>query len=475
MELEERSRSGRVNGLVLLDSQLRVADPILDWIETGVDYEPRVIAGAAGSGKTTVTQYIVKEARIAGKVLTAPTHKAVRVISTGINITTSTVQKLLGLRPNVDVEKFDINNPAFAMNGKLMIPDFKLIIVDESSMVTKSLFKILRELCIEYEVRLLFVGDRLQLLPINEKLSAVFRSPFLYNLDVIMRQGDNSPLKQMLAIARQDVQSRGNRLISYIYRSKDTMHDGQGFKLYNRKDRETEFVNTILADYNKADGIDDLRMCGHTNINTLGWNEYIRNGLIKHDGILLTEDDVVTGYSTIVNEFNEAYITNSEDYYVSEIGQTVNPNGLRGYIVKLKSAYDFKETPYLFILDHNDPANVAMFLNQMKSIIDNIYSLPKQRQGTAWKQKYYKDFKDKIILMKSFYDEYGELIIKKDLDYAYTLTIHKTQGSTYKNIYVNVLDILYNKNNLPVQDRDTRNRLLYVALSRASEQAHLLI
>ena len=475
MELEERSRSCRVNGIVLSDSQLQVANPILDWIETGVDYEPRVIAGAAGSGKTTVTQYIVKEARIGGKVLTAPTHKAVRVISQGIAITTNTIQKLLGLRPNVDVENFDFNNPAFAMQGKLMIPDFKLIIVDEASMVNNSLYKVLRDLCIEYEVRLLFVGDKLQLLPVNEKLSAVFRSPFVYNLDVIMRQGINNPLKQMLAIARQDVQSKGNRLISYIYRSKDSIIDDVGFKIYSRKDREQEFVNTILTDYNQADSIDDLRMCGHTNINTLGWNEYIRNGLIKHNGILLTEDDVVTGYSTIVNEFNEAYITNSEDYYVSEIGQTVNPNGLKGYIVKLKSAYDFKETPYIFILDHNDPANVAMFLNQMKSIIDDIHSLPKQRQGTAWKQKYYKDFKDKIILMKSFYDNYGNIIIKKDLDYAYTLTIHKTQGSTYKNIYVNVLDILYDKNNLPVKDRDTRNRLLYVALSRASDQAHLLI
>ena len=216
-------------------------------------------------------------------------------------------------------------------------------------------------------------------------------------------------------------------------------------------------------------------MCGYTKRNVLGWNNYIRSKIIKDTTNIISTDDILTSHSTIVNEFNEAYLINSEDYFIVEIGNTVNENGLKGFIVKLKSTYDHKETPYLFILDHSDAENVALFLLQVQSITQDILSMPKAKRGMAWKNKYYKDFKDKIILMKTFYDNYGKPIVEKDIDYAYTLTIHKTQGSTYKHAYINVLDVLYDKNNMPIRDIDMRNRLLYVALSRASKTANLLI
>lgn len=473
-KLEARTRSNRIQGMTLLPHQEQVAEPVLDWIEDKTDYEYRVIAGEAGAGKTILTKYIVKEARISAKVLTAPTHKAVRVISQGLSIRTSTIQKLLGLRPNVDIERFDINNPAFAMSGKLLIPDFDLIIVDEASMVNKGLARILEKLCKQYKVKLLFVGDELQLPPVNERLSIVFRTQHLYRLDVVIRQGENNPLKQLLNISRRDVKSKGSNLIKAIYTSKDTINDNVGYRIYRRKTEGMRFSKQLIDSYTNANSIDDLRLCGHTNKNVLGWNDYIRKKIIKAEN-LIEDNDILTGYSTIVNEFNEAYIVNSEDYYISEVGRSVNANGLNGFIVKLQSAYNHKDTPYLFVLDHNDEDTVNLFLRQMDSIIKSIYAMPRARQGAGWSKLFYKDFKDKIILMKSFYDEFDNLIIKKDLDYAYTLTVHKTQGSTYNDVYVNVLDILYNKYNRPVKDINIRNRLLYVALSRASDVAHLLI
>ena len=64
----------------------------------------------------------------------------------------------------------------------------------------------------------------------------------------------------------------------------------------------------------------------------------------------------------------------------------------------------------------------------------------------------------------------------RDIDYGYSLTTHKLQGSTFDNIFVDVFDICnpitkYGK--YAKTDINLRNRLLYVALSRAKHLAIL--
>lgn len=61
------------------------------------------------------------------------------------------------------------------------------------------------------------------------------------------------------------------------------------------------------------------------------------------------------------------------------------------------------------------------------------------------------------------------LTIHKSIDYAYALTIHKSQGSTFRNVYVDASNIRVAK------DRDLSLRLLYTALSRATNKAIILL
>ena len=53
-----------------------------------------------------------------------------------------------------------------------------------------------------------------------------------------------------------------------------------------------------------------------------------------------------------------------------------------------------------------------------------------------------------------------------DVRHAYACTIHKSQGSTFKKVYIDLHDMsfIYNR------DRELFKRLLYVAVSRAKEQ-----
>ena len=53
------------------------------------------------------------------------------------------------------------------------------------------------------------------------------------------------------------------------------------------------------------------------------------------------------------------------------------------------------------------------------------------------------------------------------VDYAYSLTIHKSQGSTFKDVFVDVPSMGVNRNVVE------RNQLCYVAFTRAAKRLFL--
>ena len=57
-----------------------------------------------------------------------------------------------------------------------------------------------------------------------------------------------------------------------------------------------------------------------------------------------------------------------------------------------------------------------------------------------------------------------------DTDYAYTLTSHKAQGSTYKNVIVVEDDIL----DVKMIDNIEKSQSLYVAITRASDMVYIV-
>ena len=68
-----------------------------------------------------------------------------------------------------------------------------------------------------------------------------------------------------------------------------------------------------------------------------------------------------------------------------------------------------------------------------------------------------------------------EEYINKDIDYGYAMTVHKTQGSTFNNVAIDLTNLVftwtpYGRKEV---DIDTRNKLMYVALSRAKNSVLL--
>ena len=89
---------------------------------------------------------------------------------------------------------------------------------------------------------------------------------------------------------------------------------GEGFTICN----PTAFKEVIDLSFNNEEytkNIDMYRIIGYTNNCVSGWNNYIRNNIIKDaDKNIITKNDLIMSYETIVNEFMEIVINNSEEY-----------------------------------------------------------------------------------------------------------------------------------------------------------------
>jgi len=161
-------------------------------------YEPgecHLLTGHAGTGKTTLMQRLAQEMKSHGRevVLTAPTHKAVAVLSEKIHeagikgVPCRTIQSLLGLKARPKSDQLVFERPK---NAEAVTAD--LVVVDECSMVGEDLLRHIGRYLPEAFV--LFVGDKAQLPPIGEVESQTFRTGSQSHLSTIIRQAADNPI-----------------------------------------------------------------------------------------------------------------------------------------------------------------------------------------------------------------------------------------------------------------------------------------
>lgn len=144
-----------------------------------------IISGFAGTGKSTLVKYIISAIGVnpdRDVVYTSFTGKATQVLAKKGNKNTSTLHKLLFIsHPKPD--------GTYARIPVTTIP-YKIVVVDEISMVPKSLIQKLAS----YRVHVIGLGDPFQLPPINKNEdNHLLESPHIF-LDEIMRQEEGSEI-----------------------------------------------------------------------------------------------------------------------------------------------------------------------------------------------------------------------------------------------------------------------------------------
>jgi exodeoxyribonuclease-5 len=166
--------------VILTADQQAAAARFTDWLAGSEAGVPFVLAGYAGTGKTFLSMRLLALAEAAGLCWTvvAPTHKAVGVLRehldrAGLRATwyPSTIHRLLRLRLRREAGRERCEETA---QTAASLEHLALVLIDEASMVDGELLAITLRCAHPFRTRLVFVGDPAQLPPVGEATSPVF-------------------------------------------------------------------------------------------------------------------------------------------------------------------------------------------------------------------------------------------------------------------------------------------------------------
>jgi len=440
---------------------------IKHWLNNGETFF--TLAGYAGTGKSTIIKKILDTHRF-GVVVSAPTHKAKKVVMNTTGKDGKTLHSLLGLRPDVDLDNFNPNDPKFNPIAVPKITDYNFVIIDEASMINQELYTLIQEKTKGSRTKTLFMGDPAQIPPVGEKASVVFQqdqTKEFHQLTKIERQNDTNPL----AFVYSDLRNNLDKLDGGFQRVTNMNELGEGivFTVNKRKFREAILEKYRSEEFQKD--TDFAKVIAWKNDTVMMSNKVIREELLGKDTDVVEVNDLVMGYRSVSSE-NQRFniIENSADYRITrKSGTEENQYGILGYTVQLREdiargQFKFQD---VFIIDVNNHDNLHLYA-EMHDFFRDMGKSNKRN----WK-KYY-EFRRCNILMRTvdkyksgLYRSSGDVIVK-DLDYGYAITGHKSQGSTYSHVFVMENDI---NDNWVLKER---NQIKYVALTRPSMTATVL-
>ena len=441
--------------------QREALDKMIEWVNKPIKNPSDlfyVLTGFAGTGKSFILKHFIEQSGIRNLVVTAPTHKAKKVISKFTELPSKTIQSLLGLRPDVNMEFFDINKPVFNPLADETIKEYRYVFIDESSMINKDSYELIIKRATRYKIRVVFMGDSYQLPPVNEHISRVFTDvKNKSELTTIVRQEESNPNINVLNLIRQDIRYNTNKALQYIYKYPSMINEkGEGYLAL----QPHNFTKALINKFCKTEAMYDsdyIKYIAYTNRSVAAACKGIRSKRIgERSSELIVKEDFLLGYNTIMKESKDMFYTvleNSEDYTIDNIQDCTSDFGINCYGVNLIDSTDIKSFVYIVKRESYED-----FLQIFRSKLN----IAKEKRGRYW--EYYYKFKNEHLLMEDMYfPNTNRLEVKKDLYYGYGITTHKSQGSTYSNVAINVKDILR------VRNVKERNKLLYVALSRTSK------
>ena len=425
-----------------------------------------ILKGYAGTGKTFLVkrliQYLNRTQPKSKIAVTAPTNKAVKVLSAASSIkdyriTYQTIHKLLGLTEEITndgIQTFTRKN-----QSENQIEKFHYLIVDEVSMLNDELFVELQTYC--RKLKIIFMGDPAQIPPVNKadcipfneekKILYDFKE---YTLTEIMRQNLDNPIVASSFILRNnltklnpiyDIQTNVNKIGNGVIRIDSNKKDDRdkAMSLLNEYFNCEEFKND--ADYAKV--------IAWRNVTIEQTNTIIR-GLIFGPNIpKIVPDEKLIANKPIMDGSIIVFST-SDEFEVTECEIDVDSIKVDGEYIDLQyylctvKAIDIEGKEYTRTIDvlHEDSENT------FKKVLASLKEVAKKTKGANRSWLRYYEF------MRRF----------ADVNYNYAITCHKAQGSTYKNVFIIEDDIDMNSNIVE------RNRIKYTSYSRPTSKLFVL-
>lgn len=489
---------------MLTDTQVETLELLEDYIES--DKNMFFLFGYAGTGKTYLVSKFVDIQMNSDKInkifVCAPTHKALNVIESYMKnnvedidlkkVKFMTIHKMLGFKAQIDTSKGEKN---FVTNTESKFlkqtKKINILIVDECSMISESISNHIEEnLKKRNKLKILFIGDSAQLPPVGEKISRTFEiskseKKYIVQLDEIVRT--KSPdIQKISKLIRKWNGNKFNDLMEKIIKIHNTK--SKSFSLFHKKIKNGEIEPKWFSNFKK--NIEN----NHTPI-ILTWknntsdyyNNLIRSKLHRNDSNNFTKGDLA-----MFNNFYKS-LSNRNVFYTSDVVvvkkiyysslNDIDWNDLKKNVKKTSPKQNVRYFNTLLkkldLMDYEIDINimtVKKFEHDSDSIIKTVDIESKNKYLTL-----IEDIKKNIehFYNKTNDDELSELLWKfyyenlvdnfAEINFGYSITIHKSQGSTFDTVYVDLMDILDNQNT------DEMIKSLYTAVTRAAIKLCFLV
>lgn len=388
-----------------------------------------LLKGYAGTGKSFSITELAKSGALKPSEIcfTAPTNKAVKVLrnyldGAGLQACTSkTIYSLLGLSLQANGEVKEISKPEEPVD----LSGYKLIVVDEASMVNRFLFDAIEEAFSDWKVPFLFMGDPAQLPPVGEISSPVFKLENGFTLTKVLRYG-NAMLD--LATAIRNVVDSPFPNIKII--TNPPVH----------RVMKPEWMNQIEANLELIKS-GDAKIIAWRNVKVDEYNLFVRKLIFGKDQArekwLPTDKIVATAHLKDLD--GNTFLKTDEEAEILQIAIGQHPLWPDFEIFNLQCLLENGQKKTIRVLTADGGFHVSNRLNELSM---------EAKGGKKYKWKEFWELKEAF----------------HEIKHSYAITSHRSQGSSYTKTFVDLEDIMLNRN------RPEAFRSLYVACTRQREE-----
>ena len=311
-----------------------------DFIKS--DETTMTLSGYAGTGKTSLMEIIAAKAKKEGKniVFSASTNKAAAVLRDRVKsqgFTAQTLNNVFGIQVTPDESKpYDANNLKVLLKEAEIKPG-TIVVIDEASMINEENYRILNGIAEDYDLKIIYVGDKGQLAPVKEtQISKVFRNNNgrVVSLTKVERTDDNAILKEATNI-------RNGQPLSM---ESSFNEEGKGVAYVKKSNKATikQIVERFVPFLRQNS--DYFRILAYTNAAVARYNEAVRNTLGYTDNTPRIGEPIV-GYNNWGRHYDRNTKTttydfiNSESYKVTKVGQpqTIKKRIDSGAVIELQA------------------------------------------------------------------------------------------------------------------------------------------
>jgi len=399
------------------------------FIDDSNQFDFIVLCGAAGTGKTSITAALIGYLNELGKPykISAPTGRAARILGRKAKTTTLTIHSMI-YAPKAD-------NETGTVTFKLKLghnANSTVYIIDEASMIPKdidkgqNLFQVEKGLIydlIEYikkanvNNKIIFLGDRYQLPPIDEAESYALNKEFLertfnlkghsYLLTEVKRQEDGSYILENATDIRKAI-DRGEK--------SHPIKGTQNRNIYSAADKYAANV--------KKEGLENQVAIGVSHKANKFFNDLVREKIFGNAKKILEQGDL---FMVTLNWYrNGIQLYNGDHVELLSVDWNLQEQvaGLHFVAVKIKVLFSETET---IIEDY--------------ALLETILSpggvLDGKLENELRRQRYTKNkiFRDSNMPGDDRY--VGAL----RLTYGHAITCNKAQGGEWKKVFVNTMGI----------------------------------